>query len=72
MSEGPVRRDDGEIGKSLGAPPVVLAALSGVFGGALIGRFAEDSPLVAFGGLLIAISGFEIARRKTEFQETNA
>ena len=72
MSEGPVRKDDDIIGKSFGAPPVVLATISGVFGGALVGRFAEDSPLVAFGGLLIAISGFEIARRKTEFQETNA
>ena len=52
--------------------PLALATISGAVGGALIGRFAEDSPLIAAGGLLMAIGGFEMARRKTEFQETNA
>ena len=52
--------------------PVALATISASIGGALIGKFIDDSPLIAAGGLLIAISGFEIARRKTEFQETNA
>lgn len=52
--------------------PVALATISASIGGALIGKFIDDSPLIAAGGFLIAISGFEIARRKTEFQETNA
>tara|TARA_B100000902_G_scaffold344623_1_gene350128 strand:+ start:376 stop:549 length:174 start_codon:yes stop_codon:yes gene_type:complete len=52
--------------------PLALATISAALGGALIGRFADDTPLYALGGLVVAIGGYEFARRKTEFQETNA